>query len=415
MSTISEKISVCRICKVSALEQLIDFGQIALTGVFFENGRDVKRAPLLLDRCTNCGLVQLGHNYSHTELYGNSYGYESHLNMSMVKHLLSKAQTLERRYLMHIKDPVVVDIASNDGTLLAGYASSNIFKIGIDPLINVVSDHYPKNSKKINSFFSSETYWKCHDSQANLVTSLSVLYDLEDPVSFASQIFEILAEEGIWHFEQSYLPMMLQTSSYDTICHEHLLYLSLNDIMKILIQAGFQLKSASVNNVNGGSLSVTAIKSKNMHPASPFVEFLLSQEAENGILDGRQVKSFVESLEIHSKNFKNLISNYKDKGFDVVGLGASTKGNALIQLSGLSNSDIRVIGEVNPRKFSKQTPGSAILIVPEDDIVSNATEKTIAIVFPWHFRENLLEKLHGYLNAGGKLLFPLPQLEVVEV
>ena len=185
--------------------------------------------------------------------------------------------------------------------------------------------------------------------------------------------------------------------------------------MKILIQAGFQLKSASVNNVNGGSLSVTAIKSKNMQPASPFVEFLLRQEAENGILDGRQVKSFVESLEIHSKNFKNLISNYKDKGFDVVGLGASTKGNALIQLSGLSNSDIRVIGEVNPRKFSKQTPGSGILIVPEDDIVSNATEKTIAIVFPWHFRENLLEKLHGYLNAGGKLLFPLPQIEVVEV
>jgi len=415
VSNVSKAISVCRICKLAALETLIDFGQIALTGVFYDDGKNAERVSLVLSRCTNCGLVQLGNDYSHTILYGSSYGYESHLNMSMVKHLQSKAQTLERRYLSNIKDPVVVDIASNDGTLLAGYSISNSVKIGIDPLINVLSDYYPRNAKKLNTFFSSSAYWNCHQLQANLVTSLSVLYDLEDPVGFASQIFEILADDGIWHFEQSYLPMMLQTNSYDTICHEHLLYLTLHDIINILDQTGFQLKSVSTNNINGGSISVTAIKSKKNYALTPFGEFLLRQEKANRIIDGYRIKSFIGEFQNHSKNLKDLITKYKRMGFDVVGLGASTKGNSLIQLAGIDSNDIRIIGEVNPRKFRKQTPGSAIPIVPESEILSNATNKTIAVVFPWHFRENLIEKFHYYLMSGGKLLFPLPQIEVVEV
>lgn len=415
VSNISKVISACRICKLAALETLIDFGQIALTGVFYDDGKNAEKVSLVLSRCTNCGLVQLGNDYSHNILYGNSYGYESHLNMTMVKHLQSKAQTLERRYLSHVRQPVVVDIASNDGTLLAGYSISNSVKIGIDPLINVLSDYYPKNTKKLNTFFSSSAYWNCHNSNANLVTSLSVLYDLEDPVIFASQIFEILADDGIWHFEQSYLPMMLQTNSYDTICHEHLLYLTLHDIINILNQTGFQLKSVSTNNVNGGSIAVTAIKSKKNYALTPFAEFLLMQEIENRIINGDKIKSFISEFQNHSKNLKDLITKYKRMGFDVVGLGASTKGNSLIQLSGIDNNDVRVIGEVNSRKFSKQTPGSAIPIVPEGNILSNATDKTIAVVFPWHFRENLIEKFHDYLMSGGKLLFPLPQIEVVEV
>ena len=415
MSNITKKVSGCRVCKVSSLEALIDFGQVALTGVFIEKGETVKKEPMVFVRCLSCGLVQLGHNYSNIDLYGDSYGYESHLNSSMVNHLKQKARTLEKMYLINIEKPVVVDIASNDGTLLSGYQNPNIQKIGIDPLIPVLSDHYPKNCKKVSTFFSSQEYWKSNNSEAHLVTSLSVIYDLEDPVHFASQVFEILAEEGIWHFEQSYLPLMLKTNSYDTICHEHLLYLSLHNIVNILEKSGFKLKEVSVNNVNGGSISVTAIKTKVTLPPSPFANFLLDQEKDSGIVDGSKVRAFLETYKTHSADLKNLILSYKSSGYDVVGFGASTKGNSLIQLLKLDRNDIRVIGEINPRKFGKQTPGSAIPIVAEEEIIRSANNKTIAVVFPWHFRENLLSSLETYLSLGGKLLFPLPQIEVSEI
>lgn len=413
MSSIAEVTHVCRICGSKKLGEVIDFGELALTGVFIENGLLAPRAALQLKQCEECKLVQLGHRYEKGALYGDSYGYESHLNSSMVEHLQQKARVLEARFLQSIDKPVVVDIASNDGTFLSGYLSNKITKVGIDPIINVVANCYPDDVVLVSDFFSASVYKKTGVKPANLVTSLSVLYDLDEPVKFAKEVYEILDEEGIWHFEQSYLPLMLETNSYDTICHEHLLYLSLTDIERILTLANFQLVDASINSVNGGSIAVTAIKTKKTIEKSPFVNYLLKKESETGITDGSQINLFSAKFMNHSNALKSLINGYKDLGFDIIGLGASTKGNVLLQSSGIDSSLIRAIGEVNPRKFGKQTPGSAIPIVPESVLLAEISDKTIAIVLPWHFRENLLPRLEQYLSQGGKLLFPLPRIEMV--
>lgn len=154
MSQISNKLKNCRICGSEKLENVIDFGELSLTGVFLDNGSDVKQAPLQFNRCGDCGLVQLGHNYLQSELYGASYGYESHLNQTMVHHLKQKARVLERKYLINNQNYVVVDIASNDGTLLSGYMRENLVKVGIDPLIDVVSNYYPNDTIKIKNFLA---------------------------------------------------------------------------------------------------------------------------------------------------------------------------------------------------------------------------------------------------------------------
>lgn len=403
----------CRICSSDDLELVIDLGSLALTGVFLEDGKQAKKAPLVLKRCKNCGLVQLGHNYVESELYGSTYGYESHLNQSMVDHLQQKARTLEHKYLKSIPVAVVVDIASNDGTLLSGYKRDNLIKIGIDPLIDVVSDRYPLNALKIRNFFSSQEYWKVQNKSANLVTSLSVIYDLTDPVGFAKQIYEILEEDGIWHFEQSYLPLMIETLSYDTICHEHLLYLSMHDIKKILELTGFKIIEASMNGVNGGSIAISAIKTNKLLLEDPFVNYLISLEIKNGILDGSKIANFAKVVMEHSQDFRSLIIKYKELGYDVIGLGASTKGNVLIQIAGLDSNQISAIGDVNPRKFGKQTPGSAIPILSEKNLLENASELTIAVVFPWHFRAGIVNNLEKFIMTGRKLLIPLPRIEVV--
>lgn len=415
MTKVATQVSTCRVCQSFALSVIIDFGELALTGVFLEDGGKVQQEPLVLCRCEDCGLIQLGHNYSQLELYGDSYGYESHLNETMVNHLQQKARILEKKYLAHLTNPIVVDIASNDGTLLSGYENSLITKIGIDPLLDIVSNCYPAETIKIGEFFSSSVYWSHSAGPSNLVTSLSVLYDLDDPVSFAKQVNEILVEGGIWHFEQSYLPLMIDATSYDTICHEHLLYLSMHDIQRILDLSGFRILDASINGINGGSVAVTAIKTTKAVSPNPFVEFLLSSEIDNGIVDGTKISKFAIDYLKHSLDLNRLVTQFKHAGADVIGFGASTKGNVLLQSAGLNFKLIRAIGDINTRKFGKQTPGSLIPIVSESELIDAAGDFTVAIVLPWHFREGIINSLEDYLSKGGKLLFPLPRIEVVSI
>jgi hypothetical protein len=390
----------------------MDFGSLALTGVFLDSGIEVDLAPMELGRCLDCGLVQLLHNYESDALYGASYGYESHLNGSMREHLSRKARMLEKRFLKDIDTPVVVDIAANDGFLLQGYSVNGSY-VGIDPLMENFSDYYPSSALKIKKFFTSKAYFESTDLKAHLVTSLSVLYDIDDPVQFAKDVNMILLDEGIWHFEQSYLPLMVDTLSYDTICHEHLTYLRLTDINEILNRTGFQLLDVSLNSVNGGSIAVTAIKSNKQIESNPFINHLLRFEENSGFVSGKAIHDFSAKAEQHRYDLRTLISEFKSGGYTVVGLGASTKGNVLLQWLGLTRDEVTSIGDINPRKFGKQCPGSGIPIISEKEIIELATNRTIALVLPWHFREGIVKNCEEFLSKEAKLLFPLPRIEVV--
>jgi hypothetical protein len=413
MTALAETRLSCRICKSIDFESILDFGELALTGVFLKDGSGAQKAPLKLIRCDSCGLIQLGHSYSLDALYTDSYGYESHLNGSMRSHLQNKAALLQRKHLTDKEHPVIVDIASNDGTFLSGYSIPSATLIGIDPLINNVSDFYPINAKKVNSFFTADAFKTVSAKSASLVTSLSVIYDLDDPAKFAIDVAEILEDDGIWHFEQSYLPTMVETLSYDTICHEHLLYLRLSDIISILEIAGLQIVDASLNSINGGSIAVTAIKSNSKITHDPFVEFLLEKERLEGYLSGARLKKFAIDAKKHSEDLKAIIEDYIRAGYKIYGLGASTKGNVLLQWCGLNSLTIQCIGDINRKKFGKQTPGSSIDIVSENEILDSGNDGVLAIVMPWHFRDGITRSAGEFLAHGGKLLFPLPRIEVV--
>ena len=412
MSEISSAAKSCRICESENLEQILDFKSMALTGVFLQDGRNVPSEPLVLMRCKDCSLVQLGHSYSLKELYGESYGYESHLNRGMVEHLQRKARILEKKFLRN-KVSIIVDIAANDGTFLAGIEGLDHIKVGIDPLINLVSNYFPKNSVKIPEFFTKEIYWDNFDRPCHLVTSMSVLYDLENPQLFVSDIADILDENGIWHFEQSYLPSMVETLSYDTICHEHLLYLSMHNIQRLLANAGLQILDASLNSTNGGSIAVTAIKSKSKVDPPPFVNFLLRKEVSEGYQSGVRMHQFAKEADLHRIELLRLLQELRAQGQQIVALGASTKGNVLLQWLEADESLIQTIGDVNIRKFGRRTPGTNIPIIDEKIIGEEATEKTIALVLPWHFRDGIVSRSELIFSKGGSLLFPLPRIEIV--
>ena len=404
--------AACRICSSGDLKIHVDFGSLYMTGYFPEPDEKVSSAPLALAKCQDCGLVQLRHSQSIGELYNEGYGYESHLNGSMRKHLIDSARSFENLQKLEPGD-VVVDIASNDGTLLSGYETPGVIPVGIDPLINSVSDFYPMTAIRIQSFFTKEDYFSRINKQAKIISSFSVFYDLEKPCSFMKDIEAVLADDGIWVLEQSYLPTMINTLGFDTICHEHLLYLTLMDIRNLCEMSGLEIFDVAFNDVNGGSFRVFIQKRFGNRVISPFVFFVLERELQLKSITDEGLNRFNEDIESFKVQITSLLSRFKNDGIPLVGLGASTKGNVLLQVCSISADYLECIGEVNRKKFGKVTPGTNIKIVSEENALMRSSSSLAALVLPWHFRDSIISKVHTRHSQDLKLIFPLPSFPSV--
>lgn len=398
--------SKCRVCKTSTLEIYLDLGNLALTGHFPFVHEDVPSQPLTLSRCSTCGLSQLHHQLPISDLYGPGYGYESHLNSSMRNHLKSAARNLEVFQGVGKRD-IVIDIASNDGTLLSGYMSKDATKIGIDPLVNSLNDFYPENTMKIEGFFGSKVADELNGIKAKIITSFSVFYDLDNPLDFVQSISKLLDDEGIWVLEQSYFWDMLNTLGFDMICHEHLLYLRLIDIEGLLDKCGLEVFRVNRNEVNGGSIQIYVQKKNGPKSRESSVDWLISVERALDLHGEVLYSAFRTNVELFKTSLSQLILGLVDEGKQVIGLGASTKGNVLLQYCHLDYRVISKIGEINPKKFGRVTPGTRIPIVSERDAFHGETPK-IALVLPWHFRNSVLSSVLAQNQKVEGFLLPLP-------
>jgi len=406
------KINKCRISGSTNLIKVLSLGEQCLTGVFPKRISDpITKGPLELVWCPDSGLLQLNHSYSLDEMYGENYGYRSGLNISMVKHLQHKIKIIEK--LVNIgNDDLVIDIGSNDATTLKSY-SGNHEKIGIDPTGKKFEKYYTKEIQLIPDFFSAKVFKAKYPSKkAKVITSIAMFYDLESPVDFVSDINECLADDGIWHFEQSYMPSMLRTNSYDTICHEHLEFYSFKVVKNILEDSGLRILDVQMNSVNGGSFAVTACKKTAMYQSNiPIINWLLKQEEDMGIDTPKPYREFEDRVYKHRKNLYDLISSLVLDGKKILGYGASTKGNVLLQFCGFTKDLIPFIAEVNEDKFGSFTPGSGIPIISESD--AKAMKPDYFLVLPWHFKDTILSREQDFIAKGGKFIFPLPEIEII--
>lgn len=407
------EIKTCRISGSSRLIPVLSLGNQVLTGVF-PNSRDVEltSGPLELVWCPDSGLLQLRHSYDPDEMYGHNYGYCSGLNQSMVNHLRDKVRYLERMMPLNRGD-VVLDVGSNDATTLKAYHTTAIERVGIDPTGRKFAQYYTDDIKLIPEFFSSTAYRSVQSKPAKIVTSIAMFYDLEDPTKFVREVESILAEDGIWHLEQSYMPSMLRLNSYDTICHEHLEYYSLGIVKTIVEPAGLKIVDVMMNGVNGGSFAVTIAKGANqkVKPNDAIINWLLEQEERMGLTTPRLYREFEEKVFRHREDLIRLIHALIADGKKVLGYGASTKGNVVLQFCGFSERDIPAIADVNPDKLGCFTPGTHIPIISESD--ARAMKPDYLLVLPWHFKSGIIEREKEYLMEGGKMIFPFPEIEIV--
>jgi len=405
-------LSACRLCGLSDFVGVLDLGEQALTGVFPSSPDDpVAAAPLSLVWCRSCTLLQLGQSFDPTELYGARYGYRSGLNASMVEHLSRLARGLESLVGLSPGD-VVLDIGSNDGTLLSCYTIESLGRFGIDPTAAKFAEYYPPDVVTAADFFSAATFHELSDAKARVITSVAMFYDLEDPVAFARDVRDCLAPDGVWHFEQAYMPSMLRATAYDTVCHEHLEYYSLATVSQILDEAGLEVVEVGFNRVNGGSFGVTAAhRSSGFARRRSLLDWFGAQEQALALDTEAPFRTFAQQVSQHREDMIQLIRALREDGTSVMGYGASTKGNVLLQYCGLSSADIEAIGEVNPDKFGRVTPGSLIPIVSEQEMHERRPD--YLLVLPWHFRETVIAREEDYLRSGGRLIFPLPEIEIL--
>lgn len=406
------EISKCRISGSSNLITVLSLGEQYLTGVFPKSTKEeVTKGPLDLVWCPDSGLLQMKQSYSLDEMYGDNYGYRSGLNTSMVRHLTNKIHALERLVNLDDKD-LVIDIGSNDATSLKAYTGKHR-KVGIDPTGLKFKEFYTNEISLIPTFFSATAFKKDFPNEnAKIITSIAMFYDLENPVAFVKDIEQCLTDDGIWHFEQSYMPSMLRTNSYDTICHEHLEFYSFKVVKNLLDSCGMRVVDVQMNAINGGSFAVTACKANAPYTSNtPIINWMIQQEDDMGLDTPKPYRDFEERVFKHRKNLIDLIEALVADGKKVFGYGASTKGNVLLQFCNFTTKEIPFIAEVNEEKFGSFTPGTHIPIISEKE--AKDLKPDYFLVLPWHFKHSILERERDYMEQGGKFIFPLPEIEIV--
>ena len=406
----------CRACGSSALTKVIDLGNQYLQGSFVKPGKEMpptRRIPLILLRCdptrdeNACGLLQLQHSVPPAILY-SVYWYRSGTNQTMREHL----RGIVTEVMPYVRNPSarVLDIGCNDGTLLDAYPSQFI-RFGIDPS-DVAQESTDRFTMVQDLFPSLQLRTLMGEAKFDIITSIAMFYDLEDPVAFVREISDCLAPGGIWVFEISYMPRMLEFNSYDTICHEHLEYYSFDVLERILQRGGMRVLRATCNEINGGSIRCVATHTGNLAlAADPALQELRLREFDLELDTDKPYEAFQERIVHHRDHLRSLLKRLRQEGKRIHAYGASTKGNTILQWCGIDHTLIEFAADRNPEKHGARTLGTDIPIISEGE--SRAMSPDYYLVLPWHFKKEFLEREREMLQRGTGMIFPLPEIEIV--
>lgn len=397
----------CRVCD-GILDVVLDLGYLCPSNFVKNPNKKLVKAPLVLTKCNKCNLVQLKHTVDLDSMY-RQYWYKSSLNSSMLVALKDIVKEVEKRIELRDGD-IVVDIGCNTGSMLTMYSNLNLIKVGFDPALNLKEEAEKNCTTFINDYFSASSY--SLNNRAKVVTSIAMFYDLESPNIFIEDVKSIMHESGLWVIQLVDLVSMLKVNEFSTICVEHLETYSLEIMINLLKNNGLEVFDVSYNDVNGGSIRLY-ISFPNKFEISDNVIKYLKEEQQYMNSFTNSFLAFSQRIENIKLKFVEFIKIQRSNNKIVMGLGASTKANTLLQYFNIDSSLVKCIGEVNKDKFGLFTSGSNIPIVSEEEVLTSNPD--YIIVFTWQFRKFFEKSLSNYINKGGKVIFPLPNPEIVSI
>ena len=355
-------------------------------------------------------------------MYGK-YWYRSGINSTMREELKSIVDSITK--LMPLKEnDVWLDIACNDGTLLS-YVPKNLIKIGIDPADNSYKDESEKQANAlVQDYFSKKAYESTRfgSQKAKVITCIAMFYDLDDPIPFLTDVYDIMDDSGLFVLQLSYTPLMIKQLAFDNICHEHIYYYTLTSIRRLLERNGFKIMDCQLNDVNGGSFRIYVMKGLTSNvekfytqPYRDVCEFRLASlyalEESLKLEEKDTWTEFFDKIEKLKKEVVDFVKEEKKLGKTVWGYGASTKGNTLLQYFGLDNTLIDGMAERSPYKWGLKTVGTNIPIYSEDEM--RKAKPDYLLVLPWHFINEFKKREEEYLKGGGKFIVPCPTFKII--
>tara|TARA_B110000438_G_scaffold300778_1_gene353977 strand:+ start:1483 stop:2769 length:1287 start_codon:yes stop_codon:yes gene_type:complete len=407
----------CRNCKKTKFEKIINLEPQPISSVFFDKKKyKLKKYPLNLYECNSCKLIQFSRLAPLKDMYGSTYGYRTSLSPLMINHMKKKFDEVKKMKILK-KDFNILDIGSNDGTFLNFFKKLKI-KLNlyaIDPSAGKFKSFYNKKINLIVDFFSKEKIDKFFNikkedkKKFSLITSFAMFYDVEDPNSFCRDVNKILNPEGLWISEFSYFPLLLKNLTYDQICHEHVTYYTLNTFNKIINKNGLKIVDLSFNEINGGSIQVICAKKNSKIKCNN--KKILNVLNDEKLIDFDSYKRFNKRINNTKKIIQLFLKNNNKKN-DIVGYGASTKGNIVLNHCKINGKDLNYICDANPYKYNRYTPGSNIKIISKTKM--RKINPKYLFVLIWSFRSEVIKQEKVFLKKGGKLIFHLPSFHIID-
>ena len=402
------------------LEPCIDLGEQYVSD-FVHPGEenDGETGSLKMGIGPKSGVAQLFDSFPPEKMY-KRYWYRSGVNESMRQELRGIAESAMSFVNLKPGD-AVLDIASNDGTMLSFYPEM-LKRIGIDPSnVATESELYGGKIALVNDFFSTEAFRTVTDAKAKIVTVIAMFYDIEKPIDFLSQVREIIDDQGVFIIQLSYTPFMLDQNEFGNICHVHVCYYTLENLKSLLEETGFEIFDVMTNATNGGSIRVYATPKGSTESLSCPLNWLSigrarligtsEYEKKEELASAEPYLRFMRNIEGLKKETLAWLQQQAESGKKVVGYGASTKGNVLLQYYGITTDLIPCIAEANQSKWGLCTIGTGIPIISEEEM--RALKPDYLFAFPWFFIKYFIDRESELLAGGTRFVMPQPQLRVI--
>jgi hypothetical protein len=408
---------VRKTCRIdgSLLIEVMDFG-VQYVSDFVDNPLDGEKSSLKVGIGQGSGLVQLFESFSPEKMY-RRYWYRSGINESMVAELRNITENA-RKFVELKSGDAVLDIASNDGTLL-GFWEKDLFRVGVDPAKNLKQFSEKHADVIVEDFFQSKHFFSHCPKKARVITSIAMFYDIEDPNWFVKEVKKCLDEAGVWIIQMSYMPLMLEQNAFDNILAEHIEYYSFTVLNNLLKANGLQAADVELNDVNSGSFRVYVTHPGRQEFKLPYharqighfrVNSLLEYEKSLRLLEPAPYLDFFARVKKNKDRILELLWKIKKENKTVIGYGASTKGNTLLQFCDITPELIPFIAERSPEKVGKKTIGMGIPIISEEE--TRLRKPDYLFVLPWHFTDSFRKREKALLDSGTRLIVPLPEVRI---